>query len=103
MRFLAPSVLALVNVVQLALAWRISRGATWMLSGYDASRVSDEGGLASWCARGLALLGGLGLLFAALLAAAPSSTRLIVMLYVATVVCGVTVISKGAKRFLSQS
>jgi hypothetical protein len=99
MRFVAPAVLAIVNLLVLALAWRISRGATWMLSGYDASRVSDERALARWCGGGLALLGCAGLAFAGLLAVAPVRTSPIVMLYAICVAAGVTVISKGARRW----
>jgi hypothetical protein len=99
MRWFAPVIFAAVHVVLITLAWRIRRGATWMLSGYHAGDVADEPGLARWTGTGLLLVGAAGILTAAMLAFRPDSSRVVIIVYAGVVVAAIVVIVRGARRF----
>jgi hypothetical protein len=100
MRLLAPSIVASIHLILLAVALYVRNGGTWVLSGYDRERVADERGLAAWCGNGLAAIGMAGLVAAGLLALAPLSASFVIVVYVIGVAGGVLAIGRGARRFL---
>jgi drug/metabolite transporter (DMT)-like permease len=99
MNDLGPFILGAVGLLIVVLAWQIRSGATWMLSGYQADRVADERGIASWCGNGLLLLGFITVAFALAFARLPAQTALMTAVYVVIVGMGVAIIAFGARRF----
>jgi hypothetical protein len=100
MTVVAALTLATVNLLLIALAFYVRSGGTWVLSGYDRARVTDERGLAIWCGNGLAGIGAVGLVAAGIIAVAPGSTLFATIAYLVAVGCGIFVINRGARRFL---
>ena len=79
----------LVNLALLAMGFLIrNKGMTWLIAGYDASRVRDEKGLAGWVGSGLMVIGASGFLAGALIPLLPDYFFFVLVIAFVVVVVG---------------
>jgi hypothetical protein len=92
---------ASAGLLLLTLGLLIRKGRTWLIAGYDPSRVRDEKGLASWAGKCVMSIGAVGLLAGGLVYALPEAYAFIpVIAYFAAIVGGVITAVIGTQRFM---
>jgi hypothetical protein len=97
-------VFVLVNLAVLFIGFLIRyRGMTWLIAGYDASRVRDEKGLAGWVGPGVMGIGAVGILVGGLIYALPDYTHILVIVFVVVAIGGVVTLMSGVGRFLKRA
>jgi hypothetical protein len=97
----AAIIFVLVNLAVLLIGFLIkSKGMTSLIAGYDASRVSDEKGLAGWVGSGIMGIGIVGIVVGGLIYALPNYFAVLVITFVVLVTGGVMILASGVRRFL---
>lgn len=90
------------SLLLLTLGFLIKKGMTWLIAGYDPSRVRDEKGLANWVGLGIMTMGAVGILAGVLVYVLPPEyTFLPVILFAVTMPTGAITILCGLRRFVN--
>ena len=88
------------GLVVLLIGFLISKGMTWLIAGYDPSRVRDEKGLARWVGSGVMGIGHAGVLVGGLSYLLPGLGLLWVIAFVAVTLGGPIALVLGGRRFM---